>query len=152
METRIAVMSIIVEDPASVEQLKRPELKTVPMAVCGDPESRHGIILAKNELAKGFGVKTAETIREAKRKCPDLVLVPPHHREYARWSKIVNAIYARYTEQVEPFGIDESWLDVTGSVGLFGDGKTIADRLRKEVREETGLTISVGVSASITVG
>ena len=131
---------------ASVEQLKHPELKAVPMAVCGDPESRHGIILAKNELAKGFGVKTAETIREAKQKCPDLVLVPPHHKEYAHWSKIVNAIYARYTEQVEPFGIDESWLDVTGSVGLFGDGRTIADRLRKEVREETGLTISVGVS------
>ena len=131
---------------ASVEQLKRPELKLVPMAVCGDPESRHGIILAKNELAKGFGIKTAETIREAKQKCPELVLVPPHHKEYAHWSKIVNAIYARYTEQVEPFGIDESWLDVTGSVGLFGDGKTIADRLRKEVREETGLTISVGVS------
>ena len=131
---------------ASVEQLSKPELRTVPMAVCGDPESRHGIILAKNELAKGFGVKTAETIREARQKCPELVLVPPHHREYARWSKIVNAIYARYTEQVEPFGIDESWLDVTGSVGLYGDGKTIADRLRKEVREETGLTISVGVS------
>ena len=131
---------------ASVEQLSRPELRTVPMAVCGDPESRHGIILAKNELAKGFGVKTAETIREARQKCPQLVLVPPHHREYARWSKIVNAIYARYTEQVEPFGIDESWLDITGSMGLFGDGKTIADRLRKEVREETGLTISVGVS------
>ena len=131
---------------ASVEQLSRPELKTVPMAVCGDPESRHGIILAKNELAKGFGVKTAETIREAKQKCPQLVLVPPHHGEYARWSKVVNAIYARYTEQVEPFGIDESWLDVTGSTTLFGDGKTIADRLRREVRQETGLTISVGVS------
>ena len=131
---------------ASVEQLSRPELRQVPMAVCGDPESRHGIILAKNELAKGFGVKTAETIREAKQKCPDLVLVPPHHGEYAKWSKVVNAIYARYTEQVEPFGIDESWLDVTGSVNLFGDGKTIAERLRREVREETGLTISVGVS------
>ncbi len=131
---------------ASVEQLKRPELKNVPMAVCGDPDSRHGIILAKNELAKGFGVRTAETIREAKQKCPELVLVLPHHREYARWSKIVNGIYARYTEQVEPFGIDESWLDVTGSVGLFGDGRTIADRLRREVRQETGLTISVGVS------
>ena len=133
---------------ASVEQLKRPELKCVPMAVCGDPESRHGIILAKNELAKGFGVKTAETINDARRKCPDLVLVPPHHKEYAKWSRVVNDIYARYTEQVEPFGIDESWLDVTGSVGLFGDGRTIADRLRREVREETGLTISVGVSFS----
>ena len=131
---------------ASCEQLKHPELKKVPMAVCGDPESRHGIILAKNELAKGFGVKTAETIREARAKCPELVLVPPHHEEYARWSKVVNAIYQRYTEQVEPFGIDESWLDVTGSRTLFGDGKTIADRLRREVREETGLTISVGVS------
>lgn len=131
---------------ASCEQLKHPELKKVPMAVCGDPESRHGIILAKNELAKGFGVKTAETIREAKAKCPELVLVPPHHEDYARWSKVVNAIYQRYTEQVEPFGIDESWLDVTGSRTLFGDGKTIADRLRREVREETGLTISVGVS------
>lgn len=131
---------------ASCEQLRHPELKRVPMAVCGDPESRHGIILAKNELARGFGVKTAETIREAKAKCPDLVLVPPHHEDYARWSKVVNAIYQRYTEQVEPFGIDESWLDVTGSRTLFGDGKTIADRLRREVREETGLTISVGVS------
>ena len=96
---------------ASCEQIRHPELKRVPMAVCGDPESRHGIILAKNELAKGFGVKTAETIREAKAKCPDLVLVPPHHEDYARWSKVVNAIYQRYTEQVEPFGIDESWLD-----------------------------------------
>ncbi len=131
---------------ASVEQLSRPELRTVPMAVCGDPESRHGIILAKNELAKGYGIQTAETIRQAKEKCPQLVLVPPHHREYARWSRVVNRIYARYTEQVEPFGIDESWLDVTGSTGLFGDGRTIADRLRREVQQETGLTISVGVS------
>lgn len=131
---------------ASVECTFRPELKKVPMAVCGDPESRHGIILAKNELAKGFGVKTAETIWQAKQKCPDLVLVPARHGAYREFSRRVNAIYCRYTNQVEPFGIDESWLDVTASRLLFGDGPTIADRLREEVKAETGLTISVGVS------
>ena len=97
------------------------------MAVCGDPESRHGIILAKNELAKGYGVQTAETIRDALRKCPQLTLVRPHHKDYAHWSRIVNGIYQRYTDLVEPFGIDESWLDVTASQTLFGDGQTIAD-------------------------
>ena len=131
---------------ASVEMVRDPALRNVPMAVCGDPDSRHGIILAKNELAKAAGVVTAETIWKAQRKCPDLRLVPAHHREYAAYSKRVNAIYARYTDMVEPFGIDESWLDVTGSRRLFGTGREIADRLRREVREETGLTISVGVS------
>ncbi|MEM1484655.1 DNA polymerase IV [Oscillospiraceae bacterium PP1C4] len=131
---------------ASVECILRPELKMVPMAVCGDPESRHGIILAKNELAKRFQVQTAETIWQAKHKCPNLVLVLPHHDQYLKYSKLVNEIYERFTDLVEPFGIDESWLDVTGSERLFGDGKTIADTLRKTVREELGLTISVGVS------
>lgn len=116
------------------------------MAVCGDPESRRGIILAKNELAKGYGIKTAETIWQAKRKCPQLVLVPAHHDQYALFSKRINGIYQRYTDLVEPFSIDESWLDVTGSRELFGGGKKIADELRKAVREETGVTISVGVS------
>jgi DNA polymerase-4 len=131
---------------ASVECILTPELKDVPMAVCGDPEHRHGIILAKNELAKKYKIQTAETIWQAKKKCPDLVLVPPHHDEYKKYSKIVNKIYERYTEKVEPFGIDESWLDVTDSVHLFGDGKQIADTLRKVIFNETGLTISVGVS------
>ena len=131
---------------ASVESVLNPELSAVPMAVCGDPKSRHGIILAKNELAKKYGIVTAETVWKAQRKCPDLVLVKPHHDEYRRYSKRVNEIYCRYTDQVEPFGIDESWLDVTGSRRLFGSGKEIADKLRREVREETGLTISVGVS------
>lgn len=131
---------------ASVEQAYHPELAAVPMAVCGDPESRHGIILAKNELAKRAGVRTAETLFQAKKKCPGLVLRPPRHSEYPLWSKRVNDVYRRYTEQVESFGLDESWLDVTGSRTLFGDGRAIADRLRREVREETGLTISVGVS------
>ena len=132
---------------ASVELLSRPELQSVPVAVCGDPEARHGIILAKNEPAKKFGVKTAETIWQAKRKCPDLVLLPPHHELYAQYSKKVNAIYYEYTDLVEPFGIDESWLDVTGSLHLFGgDAKALADAIRARVKRELGLTISVGVS------
>lgn len=131
---------------ASVECILHPEFKTVPMAVCGSPENRHGIILAKNELAKKYGVQTAETIWQAKRKCPNLVLAPPHHDEYRKYSIIINEIYQRYTDLVEPFGIDESWLDVTGSKTLFGDGKKIADELRDVICREVGLTISVGVS------
>lgn len=131
---------------ASVECILRPELRETPMAVCGDPESRHGIILAKNELAKRYQIQTAETVWQARRKCPGLTLVAPHRDQYQKYSRLVNAIYARYTDQIEPFGIDESWLDVTGSRGLFGDGKTIADEIRRVVRAELGLTVSVGVS------
>lgn len=131
---------------ASVECILRPELKNVPMAVGGSEENRHGIILAKNELAKAYHINTAETIWQAKRKCPDLVIVPPRHGEYSKYSKIVNDIYQEYTDLVEPFGIDESWLDVTGSARLFGDGKTIADEIRERVKREVGLTVSVGVS------
>ena len=131
---------------ASVECVFRPELKVVPMAVCGDPENRHGIILAKNEPAKKFGIATAETVWQALQKCPELVLVPPHHSEYVRYSGLVNAIYQRYTDQVEPCSIDESWLDVTGSRALFGSGEEIANSIRTAVREELGITISVGVS------
>lgn len=132
---------------ASVELRERRDLWDKPVAVCGDPESRHGIILAKNEVAKRFQVKTAETIWQAQRKCPGLILLPAHHDQYRFWSNRVNAIYERYTDLVEPFGIDESWLDITGSMHLFGgDAKAIADKLRRVVKEETGLTISVGVS------
>lgn len=132
---------------ASVELLSRPELQNVPVAVCGDPEERHGIILAKNEPAKKYGVKTAETIWQAKRKCPDLILLPPHHDLYVQYSKKVNAVYYEYTDLIEPFGIDESWLDVTGSLHLFGgDAKALADTIRARVKRELGLTISVGVS------
>ena len=131
----------------SVELLSRPELRTVPTAVCGDPGSRHGIILAKNEPAKKLGVRTAETIWQARQKCPDLVLLPAHHGLYREYSKQVNAVYDRFTDLIEPFGIDESWLDVTGSLHLFGgDARALADRIRNTVREELGLTISVGVS------
>ncbi len=132
---------------ASVELLSHPELRHRPVAVCGDPASRHGIILAKNEPAKAFQVKTAETIWQAKRKCPDLTLLPAHHGLYRDFSCKVNSLYQEYTDLVEPFGIDESWLDVTGTLHLFGgDGAVLADRLRDEVRGRFGLTISVGVS------
>ena len=132
---------------ASVELLDKPALWEVPVAVCGDPKLRHGIILAKNEPAKQRGVKTAETVWQARKKCPVLVLLPPHHELYREYSRRVNAIYDRFTDLVEPFGIDESWLDVTGSLHLFGgDAKALADRIRSTVKAETGLTLSVGVS------
>lgn len=131
---------------ASVELLSRPDLKNVPMAVSGNPESRHGIILAKNELAKKFGVVTAETIWSARKKCPELQLVRPHHDKYKNYSRLINSVYYRFTDMVEPFSIDESWLDVTGSLKLFGDGVQIADRIRETVKKELGLTLSAGVS------
>jgi len=135
---------------ASVECIDHPEWRDVPMAVCGDPNSRHGIILAKNELAKKFGVQTAETIFSARRKCPNLLLVPPHHSKYQEYCEKINAIYCSYTDRVERFSVDESWLDVTGSLHLFGSGEEIADALRRRVREELGITISVGVSFNKT--
>jgi DNA polymerase-4 len=131
---------------ASVELLARPDLKGRPMAVCGNPDHRHGIILAKSEEAKACGVVTAETVWQAKKKCPNLVLVRPHHEKYRSYSGLINQIYGRYTDRIEPFSIDESWLDVTGSLRLFGSGKEIADQIRAIVKEELGLTLSVGVS------
>ena len=132
---------------ASVELLSHPEIQELPVAVCGDPDSRHGIILAKNEPAKRLGVKTAETIWQAKQKAPGLILLPPHHALYREYSKKINAVYGQYTDLVEPFGIDESWLDITGSMHLFGsDPKEIADEIRNRIHREFGLTLSVGVS------
>ena len=132
---------------ASVELLDKPALREVPVAVCGDPASRHGIILAKNEPAKRRGVQTAETVWKARQKCPNLILLPPHHGLYAQYSRRINTIYGQYTDLVEPFGIDESWLDVTGSLHLFGgDARQLADDIRARLRQEVGLTISVGVS------
>jgi len=131
---------------ASVELLERPDLDGLPVAVCGAPESRHGIILAKNQMAKEAGVKTAMILSEARRLCPGLVCIPPHMEKYRHYSKVINEIYGRFTDMIEPFSVDESWLDVTASQRLFGDGKTIADTIRRTVFEETGLTLSAGVS------
>lgn len=131
---------------ASVSCLNRPDLANVPVAVCGSVEERHGIILAKNEMAKKFGVKTAEVVWQAKMKCPDLILLPPNMEEYTKFSKKAMAIYSEYTDLIEPFGIDECWLDVTGSQLLFGSGEEIANKIREHIKRELGLTISVGVS------
>lgn len=136
---------------ASVEQKLHPEYDGMPLAVCGNPEARHGIVLAKNQLAKKAGVQTGETLWSAKQKCPDIVFVSPHFDEYVKYSKQVFQIYTRFTDRVESFGIDECWLDVTGSEKLFGDGATIANTLRELVKKETGLTISVGVSFTKTL-
>ena len=125
---------------ASVETLFAPQYKDVPMAVAGDKESRHGIILAKNMLAKSMGVQTAEPIWQAKRKCPNLQLVPPHRERYLQYSRMAQEIYYRFTDQVEAFSLDECWLDVYGSERLFGDGEQIAQQIRRAVKEELGLT------------
>lgn len=131
---------------ASVETLFAPEYRDVPMAVAGDQESRHGIILAKNMLAKNRGVKTAEPIWQAMRKCPDLRILPPHHERYAEYSRLAKQIYCEYTDRVESFSLDECWLDVYGSGRLFGDGREIAGQIRERVKRELGLTVSIGVS------
>lgn len=136
---------------ASVECLDRPEYWSVPMVVAGDPKNRSGIILAKNELAKGYGIVTAETVYSAMRKCPGLTLVPPRHWRYSEVSKLVNQIYLQYTDQVEPFSIDESFLDITGSLSYFrATARELADRIRGQVKREIGITISVGVSFNKT--
>ena len=131
---------------ASVECLYHPEVRDKPVAVAGDAEARHGIILAKNQHAKKYGIQTGEAIWQAQRKCPDLILFPPDFPKYLYFSKRAQQIYADYTDQIEPFGIDESWLDVSGSVGLFGNGLTIAQEISARIKQELGLTVSIGVS------
>lgn len=131
---------------ASVELLEHPELTNLPVAISGNPENRHGIILAKNKIAKKFGVLTAETIYQAVKKCPELVLLPPHHEKYTYFYHKTNEIYRRYTDLVEPFSIDESWLDLTASTKLFGTGEEIARDIQNTIRSELGLTVSAGVS------
>lgn len=132
---------------ASVEEMLYPELREVPMAICGNPESRRGIILAKNERAKKYGIKTAETIYSAKRKCPDLVLRPARRPLYSEYCEKANAIYSQYTDLLERASIDESYLDVTGTLHLFGcDAQALAHTIRERMAAELGLTISVGVS------
>lgn len=131
---------------ASVSLLFNPTLRSVPVAVCGDKEQRHGIVLAKNEAAKRCGVKTAEAIFEARAKCPELVILPPMMDKYKEYSEKAHRIYEEYTDMIEPFGIDECWLDVTGSRLLFGSGEEIADKIRREIKQKLGITVSVGVS------
>lgn len=131
---------------ASIETKLNPKLKDIPLAVCGRREDRHGIVLAKSQEAKVLGVKTGEAIWEAQLKCPDLLIVPPNYDEYLKHSRWARDIYYDYSNQVEPYGIDECWLDVSGSIHLFGKGKDIAEEIRSRIKKELGITVSIGVS------
>lgn len=146
MADRVILHSDLNSFYASVEIRSHPELADKPVAVGGDAEARHGIILAANPIAKRYGIKTAETLWSARRKCPDLVIMPTHFEQYHYFSKAVREIYLSYTSQVEPMSLDEAFLDVTASRTLFGDGVSIAHAIRTRVREELGLTVSIGVS------
>lgn len=162
---RIVLHSDLNNFYASVERILNPELKFKPVAVCGNEEERKGIVLAKSEEAKKFGIKTGDTVWQAKRKCPQVIIVRPHFQEYMSYSRKVKAIYARYTDLIESYGIDECWLDVTKSTKIFpayggdiyteeggekhfSDGflRHIGDVIRNTVKGELGLTVSVGVS------
>ncbi|MGE4282806.1 MAG: DNA polymerase IV [Clostridia bacterium] len=131
---------------ASVECLYNPQIRGKPVIVGGSQESRHGIVLAKNYIAKKFGIKTGEAIWEARNKCPNLIIVPPHYDLYLRFSREAREIYAYYTDQIESFGIDECWLDVTESTKLFGSVENIAYKIKDRIKEELGITASAGVS------
>ena len=132
---------------AGVEMHRRPELRGRAVCVGGDEEARHGIVLAKSPLAKAYGVKTGEALWEARKKCPGLVVVPPDYRAYMDYSRRARMIYYGYTDRVENFGLDECWLDITGSVGLFGgDPSLVAEEISERVKSELGITVSVGLS------
>ena len=131
---------------ASVECLHHPEIREKPVAVGGDIEQRHGIILAKNQLAKQFHVSTGEAIWQAKQKCPELIVLPPNFPLYLRFSRLARDIYLDYSNRVEPFGLDEAWLDITSSENQKDKGERTAQEIRKRIREELGITVSIGVS------
>lgn len=131
---------------ASIECSLNPELKGKPMAVGGNEASRHGIILAKSEEAKKFGVKTAEPLWQARQKCPGLVIVEPHFDVYKEYSRRAHDIYARYTDRIEPMGLDEVWCDITGSIMLFGSVYNIIHEIMESFKKELGITVSIGLS------
>lgn len=131
---------------ASVECLHRPEIRDFPVAVCGSTEERHGIVLTANQIASSMGVKTAQPIWQALQKCPDLITVAPNYPLYMRFSNLVHKICCEYTDKVESFGLDECWLDVSDNVSGFQQGELLAHSIRERIKEELGITVSVGVS------
>ena len=131
---------------ASVELLHHPEYRGRPMAVGGDPELRHGIVLAKTQEAKRCGVKTGMALWEARQLCPEIIFVPPHYDRYMRFSRLAREIYGEYTDAVEPFGLDECWLDITKSKKLLDSGLATAEQIRRRIRGELGVTVSIGIS------
>lgn len=143
---RVILHSDINHCYAQIEEMKHPELREVPMAVGGFEEKRHGIILAKNDLAKTYQIRTGESLREALVKCPELLIVHPNYEEYLYYSERIKDIYRSYSDAVESFGLDEAWIDATGSIALFGSGRAIAQRIQEEVFHQFGITISIGIS------
>ncbi len=135
---------------ASVEGIYHPELKDKPFAVGGNSELRHGIILTKNEIAAYYGIKTGETLNDAFRKCPSLTVIHPDYHKYERYSSLVRTILREYSDRLEPFGLDECWLDLTHTRNLFGDEESVANRIRERIKSEVGITVSVGVSFNKT--
>lgn len=143
---RIILHSDINHCYAQIEEMKHPHLRHIPMAVGGFEEKRHGIILAKNDLAKTYQIKTGESLREAYAKCPQLTIVHPHYEEYLYYTEQIKDIYRQFSDRVESFGLDEAWMDVSESTRLYGDGVTIAKTIQKKVLEQFGMTISIGIS------
>lgn len=131
---------------ASVEMLHHPELEGKPLAVGGDPEARHGIVLTANYIAKKCGVKTGMALWQAKQACPEIIFVPPRMDLYLRFSSMAREIYSEYTDKIEPYGIDEGWLDVTESSIIKGDGMKIAQEISDRIKYELGITVSIGIS------
>lgn len=131
---------------ASVEMLHHPEFAGKPLAVGGDPQARHGIVLTANYIAKKCGVKTGMALWQARQVCPDIIFVPPRMDLYLRFSGMAREIYSEYTDKIEPYGIDEAWLDVTASSTIKGDGMKIAKEISERIKYELGVTVSIGVS------
>lgn len=131
---------------ASCEMAYHPELQGKPIAVCGDPERRNGIVLTASYPAKRMGVKTGMALWEAQQHCRDIIFVPAHYDLYTRYSGYTREIFLRYSDMVEPFGLDEAWLDCTASRSLFGTGEEIAKQISDAVKDELGITCSIGVS------
>ena len=131
---------------ASVEMLYHPEFAGKPLAVGGDPEARHGIVLTANYIAKKQGVKTGMALWQARQACPDVIFVPPRMDLYLKFSSMLREIYGEYTDKIEPYGCDEAWLDVSDSSSLKGDGRKIADEISARVKKELGITVSEGIS------
>lgn len=148
MSTRTILHSDANSFYASVEMLLNPELQGKAVAVCGSEDDRHGIVLAKSEKAKREGVKTGQANWEARQACPGLICVPPHYEQYNRFSILLRNIYRRFTDLIEPYGMDECWLDVSGSDKIHGNGTQIAEKIRQTVKDELGITVSIGVSFS----
>lgn len=131
---------------ASCECLYRPSIREKPVAVCGDPEARHGIVLTKNQQAKKYGIQTGEAIWQAKQKCPSLVVVPPDYPLYLHMSRQMHEIFGKYSDKVESFGLDEAWVDISADDINVRKGQLVADEIRHRIHRTLGITVSVGVA------